>query len=285
MAAPVALELRSVHLRVDGHPFLKGADLTVREGEAVVIAGLAGCGKSFVPRLALGLPGTDLARVRLSGQVAVDGLPVLDLAPHDLQRLRRRIGSVMRDGSLIENMDIRRNVALPLHYHHRDRLSAAEVEARCAVVLADMELSHLARPGIRPVALNREQRLYVSLARALVVEPFLLLLDDPASGLSPAAAHRLCRCAFSYQPRFATPLPEAGSGRRARTRVATCADLRHYLDFGERFFLLCDGQLHEIGDRVAVETSPDPRVHQLLDGSADSAGLTAAPSARGTVHV
>lgn len=263
------VELLRVHLVVDGWTYLKGADLRVADGERVVIAGLPGCGKSFVPRLILGLPGLDAAQVRVEGEVVVDGQPVLSLAGGRLQALRRRIGAVLRDGGLIENMDIPRNVALPLHYHYRNAIGPAQIEARCAAVLADLGVADLGRRGIRPVSLNREERLYVSLARALVAEPFLLLLDDPAAGLSPTPGHRLCQRAFTYEPAFAATSAATGHlphPRRRLTRIATTADLGRYLDFGDRFVLLWDGRLEEIGDRAAVCGSADGRVRQLLAG-------------------
>lgn len=264
MAAPI-VELRHVHLEVEGRVYLDGAQLRVEAGERVVIAGLPGCGKSFVPRLILGLPGMDPGQARVAGEVIVDGLSVPSLSGGPLQGLRRRIGSVMRDGGLIENMDIRRNIALPLNYHYGDVLGPAQIDRRCAAVLEDLGLARLGRPGIRPVALNREERLYASLARALSAEPFLLLLDDPAAGLSPTPAYRLCQRAFCYEPAFTGRLPLTG-GPRPLTRIATTSDLGRYLDFGDRFVLLWEGRLEPIGDRDAVRGSTDARVRQLLEG-------------------
>jgi ABC-type sulfate/molybdate transport systems ATPase subunit len=164
-------------------------------------------------------------------------------------------------------MDVRRNIALPLHYHYRDHIGPSQIEARCDAVLTDMELLHLGQTGIRPVALHRQERLYVSLARALVCDPVLLLLDDPVATLSPAAAHRLCRYCFVYHPAFDTDLPDV-EPRRPRTRLVTCSDLGPYLDFGDRFLLLVDGRLEEIGTRTDVLTSSDPRVRALQSASA-----------------
>lgn len=277
MSAPPIIVLQDVHLEVDGRAILAGANLVVQEGDNVVIAGPQDAGKSFVIRLLLGLPGMARDEAHVAGRVVVAGRDLGELSDVERHGLRRRIGSVLRGGGLIENMDIRRNIALPLQYHFRDSLGATEIEARCGALLADLCLERLGDPGIRPVSLTREERLYVSLARALVTEPFLLLLDDPAAGLSPASAHRLCRHAFAYEPRFINSLPGADEGR-GLTRLVTAADLRHYLDFGDRFALLHEGQLHEIGDRAAVVGSHDPRVRALLEAPRP---LTAAEAVHG----
>ena len=259
------VELRNVRLEVDGHLYLDGASLTVAPGESVVIAGLPGCGKSFVPRSILGLPGMDADEVNLQGDIIVAGKRIDDLSGQELQALRRRVGSVMRDGGLIENMDVRTNVTLPLTYHYQHTLGPAAIQARCDAVLEDLQLSRLGVPGIRPVALNREERLCVSLARAVICEPFLLLFDEPCLGLSPGSARRLSRFVFSYQPTFATILPqEQGNWASVPTRIITTADLGRYLDSADRFILLHEGRLEVIGDRTAVLGSNDPRVRQLL---------------------
>lgn len=256
------VEFRDVQLSVDGTCYLRGADLSVAAGESVVIAGLPGCGKSFVPRLILGLPGLDEDRVELQGQVCVSGENVPLLNSQELQLLRRRIGSVMRDGGLVENMDIRANVSLPLTYHYRDVLGPEDIQRRCDLLLADFQLEHLGAPGIRPVAIHRRERLYASLARALVCEPFLLLLDEPCAGLDPGSARRLREHVFTYEPLFEPALLQR---RVALTRIVATADLGRYLDVADRFVLLWEGQLESIGDRTAVLASDDARVRQLLD--------------------
>jgi ABC-type transporter Mla maintaining outer membrane lipid asymmetry ATPase subunit MlaF len=265
------VELKQVRLEVEGKCYLDGVDLTVAAGESVVIAGMPGCGKSFIPRLLLGLPGMENEQVNVAGDIIVAGDNVMALSNQDLQAFRRRVGSVMRDGGLIENMDMRANITLPLTYHYRDVLGPDDIQARCDAVLGDLQLAHLGIGGIRPVAVNREERIYVSLARAMVCEPFLLLLDEPCAGLGPGPASRMCRCLFSYQPAFTPPLPVPDHDQQTHlTRIATTVDLGRYLDFADRFLLMWDGELEDLGDRTAVLDSADPRVRQLLYADAEA---------------
>ena len=178
------------------------------------------------------------------------------------------MGSVLSGGGLIENMDVRKNIALPLNYHYRNVMSAVEIEARCDAILGDMELEELALPGRRPVSLNRMERIYVALARALVNQPNILLIDEPTTGVSPAAGERLARFCFYYRPEFpSAPAAMEEMSGRPMTRIITTVELEPYLDFGHRFALLTNGKIEEIGDREAVLGSADPNVRELLSPS------------------
>lgn len=262
---PTLAELKNVTLEVDGEVFLREVNLKVHVGESLVVAGLPGSGKSFVIRLMLGLPGLGFgSKSRLEGEVRVDGVDVVQASGRELQLLRSRMGAVLLDGGLIDNMDVRRNIALPLTYHHRTDIGKSEIDERCDLLLRDLGISQLNRPGLRPVGLNREERIYVSLARALVNAPFLLLLDDPAAGLSPGCASQLSDACFRYHPQFLTHPNARPPSQRPLTRVTTTSDIGRYLSFGDRFVVLHERQLHEVGDRDAVAGSSEAHVKVLL---------------------
>ena len=181
----------------------------------------------------------------------------------------------MMDGGLIENMDVCSNIALPLTYHHRTDIGKSEIDERCDLLLRDLGISQLNKPGLRPVGLNREERMYVSLARALVNAPFLLLLDDPAAGLSPGCASQLSDACFRYHPEFPTRPYARPPSQRPLTRVTTTSDIGRYLPFGDRFVVLHEQQLHEVGDRDAVAGSAEAHVkvlfsQMLTKGSAEA---------------
>lgn len=263
--APTLADLKNVTLEVDGEIFLREVNLKVHFGESLVVAGLPGSGKSFVIRLLLGLPGLGFGqRSRLEGEVLVDGVDVVQASGSELQLLRSRMGAVLLDGGLIENMDVRSNIALPLTYHHRTDIGKSEIDERCDLLLRDLGISQLNKPGLRPVGLNREERMYVSLARALVNAPFLLLLDDPAAGLSPGCASQLSDACFGYYPQFPTRPYAQPPSQRPLTRVTTTSDIGRYLPFGDRFVVLHEQQLHEVGDRDAVAGSAEAHVKVLL---------------------
>ena len=138
-----------------------------------------------------------------------------------------------------------------------------------------MDLVELGSPGIRPVSLNREQRLYVSLARGLVNEPFALLMDDPVVGLSPGNSYRFKGFLFEYQPEFATYPANEERSDRALTRIVTTSDFARYLDVGDRFAVISDGRIRVVGDHEDVAASTDQDVLELLspDVRADTVNI------------
>ena len=267
-SAPVVYE--NVSLQVESRWFLRNVTFAVESGESLVVAGIPGSGKSFILRLILGLPGSGLHEsIRVSGRVLAAGESVLEMTNADLNRWRRQVGNVMRDGGLIENMDIRSNIELPLNYHCRDVMSETQIGARCDELLADLGIGDLGVPGRRPVTLNREQRIYVSLARALISGPELLLMYDPTAGLSPMSAQRLKVHCYEYQPRWSQGDRDAAP----MTRITTTNDLGRYLDAGDRFAVLDGGDVRIVGDRQAVEASTDERVKELLACGASAGGV------------
>lgn len=260
MSAEFCVELSAVTLEVEGRRFLDAVDLQVPFGQTVVFCGSSSCGKSFVLRLVQGLPGVQRGdNMRLWGDVLVAGQSVFDLDSVELQQLRRRMGVVMRGGVLIDNMDIRRNIALPLVYHEGSSLDMAAIDERCQRTAAALGIEHLLMPGLRPVALNREERILAALARAWVSAPDLLLADDPISGLGEASAARLVR-----------HLAAAPMGLQQVTRLVSTSRLKMFLNVADRFLLVEDGALIELGDRASIQQCEHPWVQaELKSGAAD----------------
>ena len=169
MSAAPLISFSGVSLYINERLFLDRIDLSVPEGETLVIAGPAGCGKSLVIRLVMGMPGLPRGEsVAIDGTVQVDGVDLIGMSAVQLQLLRSQIGSVLRGGGLIDNMDVLQNITLPLNYHFRDVIGADAIAARCQLLLETLGQGHLDQPGRRPVSLNREEKVYVALARAFV---------------------------------------------------------------------------------------------------------------------
>ena len=142
-----AIAMRDVALKMGDARLLHEVNLDLQAGETGVVIGETGSGKSSLLRLVLGLPGIQREdQVRIRGEVLVEGVSVFELSSGELQDLRRKIGLVKGDGGLIENMDVRRNVALPLAYH-ASAMRGDQIESRCEAVLADLGIADLAGPG------------------------------------------------------------------------------------------------------------------------------------------
>ena len=246
----VAISMRNVSLQMHNTIHLQRIDLELDFGETVVVAGDVGSGKSLLLRMVLGLPGIQREdEVRLGGEVVVDGKSVFGLSSGGLRDLRRRIGLVKSDGGLIENMDVRQNITLPLTYHS-SKMGAEFISERYEAILAALDCTEFSESRLRPVALNRVQQVYVSLARALIVDPVILLADDPTRGLGVQATEGITRHLFSSEMQL--------------TRLIATTRLTPYLDRANRFFLLEDGQVVPLGDTGELMKCDHPWIRAEL---------------------
>ncbi len=256
MLSEADIEFVDVVVEVGGRRFLDGISIVIPAGQTLVIGGAPGSGKSFIPRLILGLPGVQEGDgVRLWGDVLVGGQSVFDMNEGALYQLRRRIGMVMWNGGLIDNMDVERNITLPLVYHATAGGRDGDVDARCRIEADELGIAHLLRPGLRPVALNREEKIRVALARARIGDPTISMVDDPFGGLDDATVRSLVDAICRPQD------------RGVQTRLITTSRLLPLLGAGGRFWLVEEGKLIDLGDGDSVRLSDHAWVRAELGGA------------------
>jgi osmoprotectant transport system ATP-binding protein len=234
------LELQGVSKAYDGRPALRPTDLAIPAGQTTVLIGPSGCGKSTLLRLLLGLIRPDAGTVRFAGTpVGVD----------NAVELRRRMGYVVQDGGLFAHLTARGNIALLARYLG---WSQPRVNSRVTELI---ELTRFPADGLDhyPIQLSGGQRQRVGLMRALMLEPDVLLLDEPLAALDPIVRADL-------QADLRRIFRALG-----KTVVLVTHDLSEAGFFGDLLVLLRDGQIVQQGTLTDLtETPADPFVTRFV---------------------
>jgi phospholipid/cholesterol/gamma-HCH transport system ATP-binding protein len=173
-----ALNAVDIRFSFGDHVLLKGISFSVGAGGMMAIAGRSGCGKSTLLEICASLRSPD------GGKILWDGVCVADLPHHGLVNARQRIGYVFQKHALIHNFTVFDNIALPLRYH-RD---IPERDVRTAVRLCMEELGLFNVDKKFPNELSAGQSRCAAIARALVMGPSILFLDEPTAGVDPVTA-------------------------------------------------------------------------------------------------
>jgi phospholipid/cholesterol/gamma-HCH transport system ATP-binding protein len=245
MALQTVIECVGVEKRFGGNRVLAGVTCRIARGEITVIMGPSGTGKSVLLRHFVGLLKPD------RGDVIVEGLSVPRLREEDLLALRRDMGMLFQDGALFSSMSLFDNVAFPLRQHTRK----PEREVR------DIVMARLAEVGLSgaeqrmPNELSGGMRKRAGFARALVLEPRILLFDEPDSGLDPVRTALLCDLIREIQRRYRS------------TAVVISHDTKAVFDVADNVILLHGGRVVEQGPREQLRESVHPFTRQFINGA------------------
>lgn len=225
---------------------LRGVDAAFPKGKCSFVVGPSGTGKSVLVRHIVGLLQPDSGEVYL-GEGRVD-----TLAEQELLELRRRCVYVFQHPTLFDSMTVSENVAVVMKYHLG--LTPEAAQARADEQLGRMGLGRLTRS--RPTHLSAGEQKLVSLARALALEPEVLILDEPTTGLDPHAAYKL--------DQHVEGLAETGV-----TLLIISHDLRSIRRLADEVLFLFQGRVRFHGEADGFFASSDPVVHQFVSGSVE----------------
>jgi phospholipid/cholesterol/gamma-HCH transport system ATP-binding protein len=188
-SAPV-IGVENLYKSFRSQKVLNGISLAVSRGETLAVLGRSGTGKSVLLRIIIGLETPDSGAVRLHGQ---------DIAGLSLDRLgeiRMKIGFLFQQAALYDSLTVEQNVAFPLE-HHRREMSMSERTDRVAQLLAEVGINEALEK--MPSDLSGGMQKRVALARALALEPDILLLDEPTAGLDPISSAEICDLVLKLQ--------------------------------------------------------------------------------------
>jgi phospholipid/cholesterol/gamma-HCH transport system ATP-binding protein len=242
------IELKDLRKAFGSFKVLDGVTCRIPRGGVTALMGPSGTGKSVSLRHIVGLLMPD------AGDIVVDGKSVPNLREKEILELRRSIGMLFQDGALFSSMNLYDNVAFPLRQH--TKMSEAQIRE---IVIARLSEVGLAGAEKRmPNELSGGMRKRAGFARALVMEPKILLVDEPDSGLDPVRTTLLCdlikEIAIKYQATVVV----------VTHNVSAVARMADYVG------ILYKGKMRHFGTKEEIERSPDEFVHQFF--TADSEG-------------
>lgn len=238
------IEIKNVYKKLGGKEVLRGVNLEVREGELMVIMGGSGMGKSVLLKHIIGFLKPD------SGDVLVDGVSIPGCSRKELYQIRKGYGVVFQSPALLQSLTIEDNVALPLREHSNypdDKIEEIVRDRLHWVKLYGIE-------DKLPSELSGGMQKRASLARALMMDPRLMLFDEPATGLDPILTATIGQLIVDLHARIGF------------TSIAVSHNMSFAFKIADRIAMLFNGRIVAVGTPEEIRESTEPFVHNFING-------------------
>ena len=239
------IKLIDIHKSFGKHKVLKGVHLDIEDGKTTVIIGKSGGGKSVLLKHIIGLLKPD------RGNVLVDDVDITKLSDNELNETRKKFGMLFQEAALFDSMTVGENVAFPLREHtklHDDEIRDVVGDRLRAVGLTGVE-------DKMPSELSGGMRKRVGLARALAMQPRIILFDEPTTGLDPVMTEAINQLILETQNQFHL------------TSVVISHDLGSIFKISDKIAMLYEGEIIEYGTPEEIKASQNPVIMQFLAGS------------------
>jgi phospholipid/cholesterol/gamma-HCH transport system ATP-binding protein len=241
------ISIRDVSMSYGSRRVLDQVDLDVYRGEILVLLGGSGSGKTTLLKHVLGLTKPD------TGSIRINGVDITSCAPSELAAVRRRIGVAFQAGALFNSLSVADNVALPLQ--ELTHLADSTIELMVWMKLKAVGLSDAAR--LYPPELSGGMRKRAAVARAMALDPELLIFDEPSAGLDPIVAAGLDELILFLKRTF------------RMTILVVTHELESAFRIADRLAMLHKGCLIAIGTKEEFSGNIHPRMRQFLDRQPD----------------
>lgn len=238
------VEICNLHKTFEGQRVLRGVNLQVAQGEILVIIGRSGGGKSVLLKHLMGLLRPD------EGQIRIDGVEITQLRGRALDRLRERFGVVFQGGALFDSLTVFENVAFPLR--EKTRLPEEAIREKALTLLKQVGLVDMGHKYPAEVSGGMKKR--VALARALTMDPEIVLFDEPTTGLDPIMVNAIHRLILDMHRRVGF------------TAILVSHEIPEIFGIADRVAMLHEGVVVEAGTPEAIQFSRSPLVRQFISG-------------------
>ncbi|HEY8781661.1 MAG TPA: ATP-binding cassette domain-containing protein [Mucilaginibacter sp.] len=238
------ISIRGLEKSFEDYTVLRGIDLDLHQGENLVVLGRSGSGKSVLIKLISGLLKPD------KGTIEVLGQDVSSLNDKELRELRIRIGFSFQNSALYDSMTVRKNLEFPL-VRNKKHLNQKEIDIAVETVLDAVGLSHTINQ--MPSELSGGQRKRIGIARTLILNPEIMLYDEPTAGLDPITCTEINDLINEVQRRYHT------------SSIIITHDLTCAKSTGDRIAMLIDGKFQRVGTFEEVFYTDDKRIKPFFD--------------------
>jgi len=239
------IQIKDVWKSFDDNHVLRGVNLDVQRGDTMVVMGRSGCGKSILLKLIVGLMKPD------AGEIWVAGKEITKLKEKDINEIRKNIGMLFQSSALFDSINVFENVGFMLVQH--THLSKQEIRE---IVAEKLELVEL--PGteeLKPAELSGGMRKRVGLARALAINPDIVLYDEPTTGLDPITAEEI------------NILIKNLSTKLKITSIAVTHDMKSAFTIATRMAMMHQGKIIATGTPEEMKRIKEPIVRNFISGT------------------
>ena len=237
------IEIKKLYKSFGKNEVLKGLDITVNKGESLVVLGRSGSGKSIAIKCLVGLIKAD------KGEINVLGTDITKINDIELNHIRTKIGFLFQNGALYDSMSVRQNLAFTLKHHTKD-LATEEVNGRIVEALENVGLEESIDK--MPSELSGGMQKRIGLARTLIINPEIILYDEPTTGLDSITSREISELILSIQKKYKT------------TSIIITHDMACAKMTSDRILILKDGEINAEGTYEELEKSEEDWVKSFF---------------------